>query len=104
MVGEKERVSDSKQPVHSWNDKYITDGLRALRNCSAIAAPIHGGNAMAVAVAVQNWMKPRRLIPCLSSISPTVSCSLAGGMSSFARRWRRELGTKIARACGDLIG
>ena len=47
----------------------------ALRSCSAIAGPIQGGSAMAEAAAVQNLMKLRRLMPCLSSISPTVSSS-----------------------------
>src|ERR1700734_188989 len=75
MLGAKDRVMDSKQPVHSWNDRYTTDGLGALRNCSAIAGPIQGGSAMADAVAVQNLMKLRRLMPCRRSISPTVSCS-----------------------------
>src|ERR1700722_5828245 len=80
MVGAKERVNDSKQPVHSWNDRYTTDGLRTCRNCSAIAAPIHGGKAMADAVAVQNLMKPRRLMPCRRRASPTVRSSLTRDM------------------------
>src|SRR5208282_3788481 len=75
MVGAKDRVKDSKHPVHSWNERYTTDGLGELRNCSAMAGPIHGGSAMADAVAVQNLMKLRRLTPCFSSISPTVSRS-----------------------------
>ena len=73
MVGAKDRVKDSKQPVHSWNDRYTTDGRGALRNCSAMAGPIQGGNAMADAVAVQYLIKLRRLIPYFNSISPTVS-------------------------------
>src|SRR5271170_159017 len=88
MVGAKERVNDSKQPVHSWNDRYTTEGLGEWRNCSAIAAPIQGGSAMADAVAVQNLIKPRRLIPCSFSASPTVSCSLKRDMASFPS-WRR---------------
>src|ERR1700690_202195 len=107
MVGAKERVRDSKQPVHSWNDRYTTDGLGAWRNCSAIAAPIQGGSAMADAVAVQNLMKPRRLIPCKRSDSPTVSCSLMGDMA-FSPTWRRcgrrDLRAQRPRARGDLIG
>src|ERR1700690_3092652 len=107
MVGAKERVRDSKQPVHSWNDRYTTDGLGAWRNCSAIAAPIQGGSAMADAVAVQNLMKPRRLIPCKRSDSPTVSCSSKRDMASFPSWWRsyrRDLRAQRVCAGSDLIG
>src|SRR6202167_4557313 len=86
--GAKERVRDSKQPVHSWNDRSTTDGLGAWRNCSAIAAPIQGGSAMADAVAVQNLMKPRRLMPCKRSDSPTVRGSLKRDMASSRGWWR----------------
>ena len=73
MVGANDRVNDSRQPVHSWNDRYTTEGLGAWRNCSAIASPTDGGRAMADAAAVQNLMKLRRLMPCRRNISPTVS-------------------------------
>src|ERR1700684_737353 len=83
----------------------MTEGLGAWRNCSAIAAPIQGGSAMADAVAVQNLMKPRRLMPCKRSDSPTVRGSLMTGMSSLPiGRSPRHLRAQRTRSGGDLIG
>ena len=80
----------------------------ALRNCSAIAGPIHGGNAMAEAVAVQNLMKLRRLMPCLRSISPTVSSFIAVTALFSPRHASHAVAMICARRSvrrrGDLIG
>src|ERR1700678_1797783 len=91
MVGAKELVKDSKQPVHSWNDRYTTLRRGEVRTCSAMAAPIQGGSAMADATAVQYWMKPRRLMPCLSSISPTVDLSLSAIIPLSSRPGARPI-------------
>src|ERR1700734_154116 len=105
-VGANERVNDSKQPVHSWNDRYSTDGLGAWRNCSAIATPIHGGSAMTEAVAVQYLMNPRRLMPALRSDSPTVRVSCLRGMASSPQRCRggSDLRAQVANTGGYLVG
>jgi hypothetical protein len=65
-------VSDSVQPVHSWNDSQITDGRLALSSAFAIAGTMVGGSAIIDAVAAQNFRKLRRETPCLRSISPSV--------------------------------
>ena len=69
-VGEYERVSDSVQPVHSWNDSQITDGRLALISASAIAVAVPGGSAISDAIAVQNFRNARRLTPCCARRSP----------------------------------
>jgi hypothetical protein len=72
MVGEWDRVSDSVQPVHSWNDSQITDGRRALANASAMAGAMLAGSAINDAVMEQNFKNARRLTPWLCSTSPKV--------------------------------
>ena len=69
-VGEKERVRDSVQPVHSWKDSQITDGRLALTSASAIAVAVPGGSAIRDAIAVQNFRNARRLMPCCARRSP----------------------------------
>ncbi len=49
IVGLNERVSDSVQPVHSWNDSQMTDCRRAFASASAIAREAIGGSAIRVA-------------------------------------------------------
>ena len=44
-VGLKLRVSDSVQPVHSWNESQITDCRRAFASPSAMAPAAEGGSA-----------------------------------------------------------
>jgi hypothetical protein len=72
--------------------------------------PIHGGSAMADAAAVQNLMKPRRLMPCLRSISPTVKCFIAAGMARTPLWFEKLVAARAVRrgAAGhghfDLIG
>src|SRR5208283_5118374 len=84
----------------------MTDGLGELRSCSAMAGPIHGGSARADAVAVQNLMNLRRLMPCCSSISPTVS-SLFPWLIVLSLAWPRgqaqPLAQRVGRRC-DFIG
>ena len=45
-VGVCERVSDSVQPVHSWNDSQITEGRLAFSRALAIAGTMDGGSAI----------------------------------------------------------
>jgi hypothetical protein len=71
-VGEWDRVRDSVQPVHSWNDSQITDGRRALANASAMAGAMLAGSAINDAVMEQNFKNARRLTPWLCSTSPKV--------------------------------
>ena len=77
-VGECERVSDSVQPVHSWNDNQITEGRRAFSSAAAMAGTMLGGNAISEAVAAQNFRNPRRVTPWRRSSSPKV-----GSLSSL---------------------
>ncbi len=63
-VGEDDRVSDSVQPVHSWNDSQMTEGRRACSSACAMRGTIAGGSASSDAVAAQYFMKPRRETPC----------------------------------------
>ena len=56
-VGEYERVSDSVQPVHSWNDSHITDGRLALISASAIAFAVPGGSAIIDAIAAAEFQE-----------------------------------------------
>src|ERR1700691_2435742 len=102
MVGAKDRVRDSRQPVHSWNERYRTDGLGACANCSAIATPIEGGSAMADAAAVQNLMNPRRLMPCRRNISPTVTCASPCGIVYSASGHEEQSGARAAHGAGAL--
>ena len=67
------RVSDSVQPVHSWNDSQITYGRMAFSSAAAMAGTMLGGNAIIEAVAAQNFRNPRRVIPCRRRASPKVS-------------------------------
>ena len=62
-VGDAERVSDSVQPVHSWNDSQITDGRRACSSALAILGTRAGGSASNEAVAEQYFRNPRRDTP-----------------------------------------
>src|SRR5208283_5957614 len=84
----------------------MTEGLGELRSCSAMAGPIHGGSARADAVAVQNLMKLRRLMPCCSSSLPTVS-SLFPWLIVLSLAWSRgqaqPLAQRLGRRC-DFIG
>jgi hypothetical protein len=57
------RVSDSVQPVHSWKDNQMTEGLFAFSSAFAIVGIIAGGRAIIEAVAAQNFRKLRRDIP-----------------------------------------
>src|ERR1700723_2712852 len=70
-----------------------------------MAAPIHGGSAMAEAVAGQYLMKARRLRLALRSISPTVSSSLARGMANprGCKRSGVDARPQFARVGGNLI-
>ncbi len=49
IVGLKERVSDSVQPVHSWKESQMTDWRRALASACAIAVDEVGGSAITLA-------------------------------------------------------
>ena len=55
--GACERVSASVQPVHSWKESQMTEGLLACSSASAMAGTIPGGNAIKDAVAEQNFDK-----------------------------------------------
>ena len=66
------RVNDSVQPVHSWNDNQITEGLLAFSIALAIMGIMDGGNAIIDAVVAQNFIKLRRETPWLFNASPRV--------------------------------
>ena len=68
--GEWERVRDSTQPVHSWNDSHTTEGRFAFSSAAANAGTAPGGRAIIEAVAAQNLRKPRRLMPWALRLSP----------------------------------
>ncbi len=74
MVEVCARVSDSVQPVHSWNDIQITDGRFAFSNAFAIDGIMAGGIAIADAMAAQNFMKLRRETPWLRKASLSGPC------------------------------
>jgi hypothetical protein len=76
MLGEADLVNDSVQPVHSWKDSQITDGLLSFSRMAAAADTMAGGKAIIEAVLAQNFRSARREIPCNFNRSPRDILSL----------------------------
>jgi hypothetical protein len=100
-VGDAERVSDSVQPVHSWNDSQMTDGRRAFSIASAIRGIMLGGNASIDAVVAQYLRKPRRETPFARNTSPTVGVLFM--LFSSRKNWLLELILQTS-ATGNDVG
>ena len=76
MVGAAERVKDSVQPVHSWNESQITDGRLALSRAAATAGIALGGNAIKAVRVAHHFKNPRRLMPMERSESANVGSAI----------------------------
>jgi hypothetical protein len=101
MEGAEERVNDSVQPVHSWNDSQTTGKRRAFSSPSASNRAAPGGKANKEAAKAQNLRKARRLRPepNLKSVVLAMACLAENNKTN-----RTNLSTRpVERASLQLI-